>query len=158
RDGDGIADNEDLCPDVPGTVATKGCPDRDGDGIADMDDKCPDIPGKAEFQGCNDSDGDGIADREDKCPEHAGPRANERSHDSDDDGRQDQMDKCPKVPRTSENQRCPEVRAEVKKRLAFAATAIQFETGKAVIKKTSHKLLDEIVVILNEYVDYDMTI
>ncbi len=158
RDGDGVADNEDLCPDIPGTVATKGCPDRDGDGIADMDDKCPDIPGKAEFQGCNDTDGDGIADWEDKCPEHAGPRANEGCPDSDNDGIPDHLDKCPKVPGTRENQGCPEVRAEVKKRLAFAATAIQFETGKAVIKKTSHKLLDEIVAILNEYVDYDMTI
>ncbi len=158
RDGDGIADNEDLCPDIPGTVATKGCPDRDGDGIADMDDKCPDIPGKAEFQGCNDTDGDGIADWEDKCPEHAGPRANEGCPDSDNDGIPDHLDKCPKVPGTRENQGCPEVRAEVKKRLAFAATAIQFETGKALIKKNSYKLLDEIVAILNEYVDYDMSI
>jgi len=46
----------------------------------------------------------------------------------------------------------------VKKRLAFAATAIQFETGKATIKKTSYKLLDEIVKILNDYPDYAMTI
>ncbi len=27
RDGDGIADNVDKCPDVPGVIANKGCPD-----------------------------------------------------------------------------------------------------------------------------------
>lgn len=158
RDGDGIADGEDLCPDEAGTAATKGCPDRDGDGVADKDDKCPDVAGKAEFQGCNDTDGDGIADWEDLCPEKAGPRANKGCPDTDNDGIPDHLDKCPTVPGTKNNNGCPEVRAEVKKRLAFAATAIQFETGKAVIKKTSYKMLDEIVAILNEYSDYDMTI
>lgn len=158
RDGDGVADGEDLCPDEPGTAATMGCPDRDGDGVADKDDKCPDVAGKAEFQGCNDTDGDGIADWEDECPEQAGPRANQGCPDTDNDGIPDHLDKCPTVPGTRNNQGCPEVKAEVKKRLAFAATAIQFETGKAVIKKTSFKLLDEIVAILNEYGDYDMVI
>ena len=33
RDGDGVPDEEDACPDEPGTIETKGCPDRDGDGI-----------------------------------------------------------------------------------------------------------------------------
>jgi len=46
----------------------------------------------------------------------------------------------------------------VKKRLAFAATAIQFDLGKASIKKASYKLLDEVVTILNDYPDYNMTI
>ncbi|WP_222165968.1 OmpA family protein [Edaphocola aurantiacus] len=157
-DLDGIADGEDLCPNEAGTVATNGCPDRDGDGIADKDDKCPDIAGLAQFQGCSDTDGDGIADWEDKCPNNAGPIAQQGCPDSDNDGIADHLDKCPTVPGTVNNHGCPEIRAEVKKRLAFAATAIQFETGKAVIKKTSYKLLDEIVSILNEYTDYNMTI
>jgi outer membrane protein OmpA-like peptidoglycan-associated protein len=50
------------------------------------------------------------------------------------------------------------VKVEVIKRLAFAATAIEFETGKANIKKKSYPLLDEIVGILNDYPDYMMTI
>jgi outer membrane protein OmpA-like peptidoglycan-associated protein len=157
-DLDGIADGEDLCPNEAGSAATNGCPDRDGDGVADKDDKCPDVAGTAQFQGCNDTDGDGIADWEDQCPEKAGPKANNGCPDTDNDGIPDHQDKCPTVPGTAANQGCPEVRAEVKKRLAFAATAIQFETGKALIKKTSYKMLDEIVAILNEYNDYDMTI
>jgi outer membrane protein OmpA-like peptidoglycan-associated protein len=62
------------------------------------------------------------------------------------------------VPGTIANQGCPEIKEEVKKRLAFAATAIQFETGKAVIKPASYKLLDGIVKILNDYPDYSMRI
>lgn len=27
KDGDGVLDKDDLCPDVPGTVANKGCPE-----------------------------------------------------------------------------------------------------------------------------------
>jgi len=40
------------------------CPDRDGDGVCDPDDRCPDLPGPAERDGCPDpdSDGDGICD------------------------------------------------------------------------------------------------
>ena len=68
------------------------------------------------------------------------------------------MDKCPEVAGTKTNYGCPEVSVEVKKRLAFAATAIQFDLGKASIKSSSNKILDEIVGILNEYSDYNMTI
>ncbi len=56
------------------------------------------------------------------------------------------------------NSGCPEISVQVKKRLAFAATALEFETGKAVIKAKSYPLLDEIVGILNEYADYYMSI
>ena len=45
-----------------------GRSDRDGDGIYDEDDECPDTPGLKEFNGCPDSDGDGIEDRKDECP------------------------------------------------------------------------------------------
>ena len=41
RDGDGIPDSEDACPDQPGPKETRGCPDSDGDGIPDHLDKCP---------------------------------------------------------------------------------------------------------------------
>lgn len=157
-DLDGIADGEDLCVNEAGSIATKGCPDRDGDGVADKDDKCPDVAGEARFQGCMDTDGDGLGDWEDKCPEKAGSLANEGCPDSDNDGILDHLDRCPTVPGTAANSGCPEIRADVKKRLAFAATAIQFETGKAIIKPVSYKLLDEIVAILNEYSDYNMRI
>lgn len=157
-DLDGVADAEDRCPQESGDPALSGCPDRDSDGIADVDDKCPNVAGLAEFAGCPDTDGDGIADNEDACPEAAGPAANDGCPDTDADGIADNMDKCPTVPGTKTNYGCPEVSVEVKKRLAFAATAIQFDLGKATIKPVSHKILNEIVDILNEYSDYNMTI
>ncbi len=53
RDGDGIPDTVDACPDIAGVKSedpTKnGCPpDRDGDGIPDPVDACPDAPGPAD--------------------------------------------------------------------------------------------------------------
>ncbi|WP_160567535.1 thrombospondin type 3 repeat-containing protein, partial [Apibacter sp. B3546] len=47
--------------------------DRDGDGIPDDQDRCPDTPGLPQFQGCPDTDGDGIPDDQDRCPNAAGP-------------------------------------------------------------------------------------
>ncbi len=157
-DLDSVADAEDRCPNESGAVAMMGCPDRDKDGIVDIDDICPDQPGLPQFKGCPDTDGDGLSDNEDACPTAAGPIANQGCPDTDNDGIPDHKDKCPTIPGTVANQGCPEVSIQVKKRLAFAATAIQFETGKAVIKKTSFKLLDEVVKILNDYPDYIMTI
>ncbi len=52
RDGDGIPNDKDLCPDLPGTPEMDGCPDRDGDFIPDPQDRCPDEPGPAENDGC----------------------------------------------------------------------------------------------------------
>jgi outer membrane protein OmpA-like peptidoglycan-associated protein len=53
-DADGIADDIDRCPDLPGPKENFGCPwpDRDGDRVADKDDRCPDEPGTVESNGC----------------------------------------------------------------------------------------------------------
>jgi OOP family OmpA-OmpF porin len=52
RDGDGVADGQDACPDVAGVrtddARTNGCPpdpDRDQDGILNEVDACPDAAG-----------------------------------------------------------------------------------------------------------------
>jgi outer membrane protein OmpA-like peptidoglycan-associated protein len=84
RDGDGIVDAKDACPDVPGVASDdpkkNGCPsDRDGDGIVDARDACPDEPGVASEDatknGCPpDRDGDKIVDAKDKCPDVPGLR------------------------------------------------------------------------------------
>jgi len=80
RDGDGIPDANDACPDlaedVDGFEDTDGCPDsdNDGDGIADVYDDCPnmaeDFDGYQDDDGCADldNDGDGILDGDDNCP------------------------------------------------------------------------------------------
>ncbi|HVZ95587.1 MAG TPA: OmpA family protein, partial [Chitinophagaceae bacterium] len=53
-DKDGINDEEDKCPTVPGLARYQGCPipDTDGDGVNDEEDKCPNLPGVKENQGC----------------------------------------------------------------------------------------------------------
>jgi len=54
RDGDGIADAYDDCPEEAGKFSDNGCPnaDSDGDGINDLQDKCPEIPGVLINNGC----------------------------------------------------------------------------------------------------------
>mgnify|MGYP000592597115 CR=1 FL=1 len=50
----------------------KELPDTDGDGVNDENDLCPNVPGKKEYAGCPDTDGDGIPDSLDKCPNEKG--------------------------------------------------------------------------------------
>lgn len=60
RDGDGIPDTTDDCPDHPGPPEYNGClgppPDTDGDGVPDKDDACPNQPGPPEYNGCRAGD------------------------------------------------------------------------------------------------------
>jgi OmpA-OmpF porin, OOP family len=107
RDGDGIIDAGDKCPDTPGVAALMGCPDADGDGITDADDKCPSEKGTAALMGCPDTDGDGIADTFDKCPNEAGTAAFAGCPDSDGDGIVNSDDKCPKEAGPKSNNGCP---------------------------------------------------
>ncbi len=53
NDRDGIANPDDDCPNQAGSADNNGCPwgDRDGDGVTDDRDACPDVPGKGE-DGC----------------------------------------------------------------------------------------------------------
>ncbi len=123
RDGDGIPDKDDACPDVKGVrseeASKNGCPpeppaDRDHDGILDKDDACPDVPGVAttdpKTNGCppppppeapKDSDGDGVLDKDDACPAEPGiastdPKTNGcPDPDRDKDGIPNTSDACP---------------------------------------------------------------
>ena len=167
RDKDGVPDSIDKCPDIPGSPTAQGCPDMDKDSVTDADDRCPDVPGPKATLGCPDRDGDGVADIDDLCPDVPGLLIYHGCPDTDGDGIPDNEDKCPKEPGPASNHGCPllpppppkpEVKEEVKKQLKFAATAVQFETGKAVIKATSNKTLDGVVKILNDYPDYIMII
>jgi hypothetical protein len=101
-DGDGIADERDLCPEarenVNGIDDWDGCPepenraDGDGDGVLDVADRCPEEPeekdGFEDDDGCPDPDNDHdrILDPNDKCPNEP-----ERYNNVDDD------DGCPDV-------------------------------------------------------------
>lgn len=85
-DGDGIPDDDDACPLVPGETCVNGDgnPDADGDGVANDTDNCPfnanpeqeesselipnSNPAKQRGIACEgDFDGDGVADDTDNC-------------------------------------------------------------------------------------------
>ena len=84
RDGDGLKDDVDRCPNDPEDFDDfedeDGCPelDNDQDRILDVDDRCPNEPedrdGVEDEDGCPDDDrfdrdGDGILDEDDECPD-----------------------------------------------------------------------------------------
>jgi len=110
RDGDGIQDAQDLCPDVAGLAAFNGCPDTDSDGITDGEDACPTEAGLKEFLGCPDGDGDGVPDKDDQCPTEKGLASNKGCpiRDADGDGIDDKDDDCPNEKGTRETRGCPD--------------------------------------------------
>jgi outer membrane protein OmpA-like peptidoglycan-associated protein len=128
-DGDGIMDDVDKCPTVPGIAKYKGCPipDTDKDGINDEEDRCPTVPGVARYQGCPipDTDGDGV---------------------------NDELDKCPTVPGPASNNGCPVkvVTKEMSKKVEMAAKEIYFETGKDILLPKSYPKLDAVIAIMKE--------
>ncbi len=119
RDGDGIKDDVDRCPDEPedrdGFEDDDGCPepDNDRDGILDDKDDCPENPedkdGFEDEDGCpegnkNDRDNDGILDNVDKCPDDPEDKDGFQDEDgcpdpdNDQDGILDVDDLCPNEP------------------------------------------------------------
>jgi outer membrane protein OmpA-like peptidoglycan-associated protein len=86
--------------------ATAAEPDRDGDGVADRIDRCPESPAEAagwvDAYGCLvDADRDGVPDYRDQCPETSGSWPVNDSGcvtDSDSDGVPDLGDDCPDTP------------------------------------------------------------
>jgi outer membrane protein OmpA-like peptidoglycan-associated protein len=126
RDGDGIFDEDDACPDVPG-VPPDGCPveDRDGDGFPDDEDACPDVPG-VEPDGCppvEDRDGDGFPDDEDACPDEPGVEP---------DG-------------------CPDTIPEEVSRFEGTLDGVFFDVGKATLRPQSRTKLDEAADVLKRH-------
>lgn len=113
KDGDGISDYADHCPNTPKGVAVTpfGCPiDRDFDGTVDTLDACVDVPGPKNNKGCPwpDTDGDGILDNEDACPTIPGIPEYKGCPDRDGDGILDSEDKCPDVYGVAKFKGCPD--------------------------------------------------
>jgi len=108
RDNDGVLDEADDCPKIPGLLALNGCPDRDKDGIKDSEDDCPDDFGLKINNGCPDMDGDGIIDINDECPEVPGLKKFKGCPDTDGDGLQDKFDDCIEEWGPITNKGCPE--------------------------------------------------
>ena len=170
-DGDGFMDPQDACPMAPG-VAPNGCPapvaappvDTDKDGVPDATDPCPteaeDGAQPAPSDGCpnKDPDGDGILVPDDKCPTEKGIAPDGCAiHDKDQDGILDEVDKCPDQPETKNGFQdadgCPDELPKEVAKFAGVIKGIQFDTGKATIRKDSNKVLDDAVKVLTQYED-----
>jgi hypothetical protein len=103
RDGDGIPDEVDQCPDLPedfdGFQDADGCPDgdNDDDGVPDAEDACPNQAGPEnpdpKKNGCPVPGGEKPAPKPVAAPPVAGAKA-----DRDKDGIVDAEDACPDVP------------------------------------------------------------
>ena len=162
RDGDGVVDSLDRCPDTPGLAALQGCPDKDGDGIADIDDKCPDVAGIAKYQGCPipDTDGDGINDEEDKCPNVKGVARYQGCPvpDTDGDGVNDEEDKCPNEAGPASNFGCPVIDVVVVEKVNKAAKNIFFATGSSKLLAKSYGSLKEVAQVLKDNPSYKIDV
>jgi len=165
RDGDGILDGDDECPDDPedfdGFQDGDGCPDKDNDkdGILDVNDQCPneaeDFDGFQDEDGCPDPDNDkdGILDVNDKCPNIAEDRDGLGDEDGcpeddfDGDGILDNNDKCPREPENKNGYQdedgCPDMLPSI-----TLTEVVYFHTAMAVIKTESYPLLDSVVELL----------
>jgi outer membrane protein OmpA-like peptidoglycan-associated protein len=168
RDGDGIPDSLDKCPDQPenynGFEDADGCPDdpdTDGDGIPDSRDACPlekeDMDGYLDEDGCPelDNDADGIADAKDRCPNQPEDPDGFQDEDGcpDPDNDQDTVadveDMCPNTPGQPGGPRsgCPQL-VMVTAREIRITQQIQFEFNKATIRPVSYPTLDAVRDVL----------
>lgn len=112
-DGDGIPNDEDLCPSVfdPVRPIDEGAQaDADGDGIGDACDPCALTANSTDCQAAptDDADLDGVKDDDDNCPNVANPD----QEDADEDGIGDACDTCPRPNALGEA--CPGTVYEVK--------------------------------------------
>ncbi len=91
RDGDGVPNSVDNCPDTYNPLQT----DTDGDGVGDVCDNCPAVANADQL----DIDGDGVGDLCDNCPNVA--NSNQENHDGDSYG--DACDNCPSTTNPDQN-------------------------------------------------------
>jgi outer membrane protein OmpA-like peptidoglycan-associated protein len=172
RDGDGLLDPDDKCPDQPevyqGFEDGDGCPDdadTDGDGVTDTKDSCPlepeDKDGYLDEDGCPDLDNDldTLPDSVDKCPlEAEDPDGYEDEDgcpdpDNDKDTVADIKDQCPNEigSTTQEPLGCPTNRLVVVTDCEVKITQqIHFEVNKDKIRPESFPVLDAVVEALKK--------
>jgi OOP family OmpA-OmpF porin len=157
RDGDGVPDDEDQCPDNTAEEISKGVYD-DKNPPRGPNNKPPQRP--CDKIGCPiDTDGDGVADYGDDCPDTTADYVvsapactrhdcvNERGcvADSDNDGIIDCLDKCPNTPpeaRPVDGEGCS-VTIDTKRSGTFAASSL-FDFDKAALKPEGKQALNEL--------------
>lgn len=169
RDGDGILDTFDTCPEqretYNGFEDLDGCPDdpdTDKDGIFDSRDAClleaEDKDGYLDDDGCPDpdNDADGIPDDKDKCPNEPEDRDGFQDddgcpdEDNDNDTVKDVDDQCPSTPGqpTAARPGCPSLVVVTAKEIRITQQ-LQFDLGKASLRPVSFPILDAISDVLS---------
>ncbi len=178
KDGDGLMDHEDQCPEVAETFNDykddDGCPetDTDKDGIWDDDDKCvmepEDLDGFMDNDGCPDldNDNDGLVDSIDKCPNQAEifngiddeDGCPDEILDSDGDGLNDDVDQCPQQPENFneylDEDGCPDTKPQnvkITKTQIEINDKILFASGKATILPVSYDILNSVSQVMKDY-------
>jgi OmpA-OmpF porin, OOP family len=171
RDGDGILDDQDACPDTAGQPTedrkTNGCADTDGDRIFDPLDACPQTPGipsdDPKTNGCPDPDRDqdGIPNAEDACPDVKGVKSTDPKlngcpdPDRDKDGILNDVDACPDEPGKPDpdpkRNGCP--KAFVKAGQIRILDQVKFKTGSADILpgKDSQEVLEAVLKVMKDH-------
>jgi outer membrane protein OmpA-like peptidoglycan-associated protein len=144
RDGDGIKNSLDACPDSPEDFDEfqdeDGCPDPDNDRdhIDDPVDKCPMVAEDQDFyqdeDGCPDpdNDSDGILDGEDLCPNEKETLNGYADHDG-----------CPDA---------EQIRVVGEK--IVLDEQVLFQTNLSEIRPESHQLLERLVKLLDQHPEY----
>jgi outer membrane protein OmpA-like peptidoglycan-associated protein len=177
RDGDGILDDVDKCPDDPedkdGFEDQDGCPDNDNDQdtILDLVDQCPLVPedkdGFLDEDGCPDPDNDkdGILDKADQCPLDPEDKDGFEDqdgcpdNDNDQDGIVDAKDLCPNEPETqngyADQDGCPdEQQVRVVGDRIMLDDKVHFRTNSHIIRPLSYPLLDQLWKLISEHPEY----
>jgi outer membrane protein OmpA-like peptidoglycan-associated protein len=145
-DGDGIADKDDACPTIAGTLA--GCPDTDGDGIADKDDACPTVAGVAAFKGCPDTDGDGVEDSKDRQPTVVGKPEFEGAADAPTLAKLIREEQKTKIIKIDNDQKI----------MAVKVAPILFELNKTTIQPMYAAILDDVAAMMAANPTYKLKI
>jgi OOP family OmpA-OmpF porin len=166
-DGDGVEDDDDLCPDTQlGVIVDQfGCPvDTDQDGVPDYLDLCSNTPANIpiDVDGCPvDSDNDGVPDYLDLCKDtEEGIQVDKRGCplDEDGDGVPDYRDYCPGTPLGTEVDRkgCPleSMNAVVPEITSMVlSSGVNFEVGKSILLFGAKSKLDEMIKVMEKYPD-----
>ncbi|HRG99592.1 MAG TPA: OmpA family protein [Polyangiaceae bacterium] len=183
RDGDGIKDDVDKCPDEKEDFDDfedeDGCPepDNDHDGIPDVKDRCPNIPedkdGDEDEDGCpeppkdGDRDHDGIPDSRDKCPDDPEDKDGFEDEDgcpdldNDNDGIPDKKDLCPNEPETfnkfKDEDGCPD-RPDllIEDNNIVILKKIQFKTGSAEILAESNTIIETVAGAIKDHPEFQL--
>lgn len=144
-DADRVPNDSDMCPSLAGVPSEDpmmhGCPalpsDQDADGIPDVLDACPRTVGEASLvktrHGCpkpRDRDDDGVVDPDDACPDVPGIQSSVAAQRG-----------CP----------APVPQVELKQAEIAISEQVQFETGTAVIRDESSRLLQQVADVLTSH-------